>query len=97
MVSAQQKFPATHEIKNIVQPVRLNTDTTTFVLTDYFVSPGLIDSISLPPSFKWNWDKTEQLVTVETGKNIAPLEELKTVERRLRLFSYFKKAGEVVL
>lgn len=76
IISAQQ-FPAQPEVKNIIQPARLNRDTTVLVLTDYFISPAKIDSITVPGALRWHWNKKDNTLTLVSGNNVHPLEDLK--------------------
>jgi glycosidase len=72
-VYAQTTFPIHTEIPNIVEPVRLNLDTTILYLADYVIEPMHIDSLVLPAGLSGEWNKTRQTFTVVAKPELAPL------------------------
>lgn len=76
-VFAQGKFPAVHAISNVVAPVTLNQDTTTIYLSDFFIKPEQIDSVSFSRGIKHEWDKKQQTIMVTAQEGMRPLGEMK--------------------
>ena len=93
---AQQSFPLIHQIQNVVQPVRLNRDTTTLFLADYFVETTQIDSISFSKGLSFNWDKKANTVQLISPADIKPLNEMKLWSRGFPYSIVLKKSAKAL-
>ena len=74
---AQSSFPATQAIANVVSPVTLNKDTTIIYLTDFFIQPEQIDSITFSKGLKWDWNKKQNTVTIIALTDLKPIGDMK--------------------
>jgi glycosidase len=72
-----QTFPATQAISNVVPPVTLNKDTSRIFLTDYFIRPEQVDSVTFSKGLKYIWNKKDYIITVIAKDDLKPLAEMK--------------------
>lgn len=74
---SQVTYPKEQAIPNVVAPVTLNSDTTTIYLSDFFIKPEQIDSVSFSKGLKHNWDKKSQTIMVTALEGLRPIAEMK--------------------
>jgi cyclomaltodextrinase / maltogenic alpha-amylase / neopullulanase len=91
-IHAQYTIPSKPEIDNLIEPVRLNIDTTVLYLADYMVEPSRIDSITFPTGLRARWDKSSQTVTMIAQQGLAPLSDMQLWSKRTAYSVLLKKS-----
>ena len=76
-IRAQAAFPPIHAVPNVVQPITLNKDTSFIYLTDYFIHPDQIDSVSFSKGLRYFWFKNDNTIRVVAQPDLKPLAEMK--------------------
>ena len=91
---AQATFPKDQAISNVVAPITLNADTTTIYLTDFFIKPEQIDSVSFSKGLKHNWDKKSQTIMVTAMEGLRPIAEMKLWSKGYAYSIVLKKSAK---
>ena len=73
---SDEHFRSKLELPDLFQPLTLDLDTTIIYLTDFFIDPKDIDSVSIPPELSWKRNK-DNTITVVANDNLPVLTEMK--------------------
>jgi len=92
--TAQAGFPKDQAILNVVAPVTLNQDTTTIYLSDFFIKPELIDSVTFSKGLKNVWDRKAQTIMVTAREGLRPIAEMKLWSKGYAYSIVLKKSAK---
>jgi hypothetical protein len=107
-IYSQGTFPKEQAMSNVAAPVMLNKDTTTIYLTDFFIKPELIDSVTFSKGLKHDRNKKDQTIMLTAQDGLRAIAEmklwskgyaysivLKRSEKKTYEFSYDPKGANV--
>lgn len=78
-MNAKKEIVSGDDIIGLASPVKLNYDTTTVFLLDYFEDAAKIDSVILPANAEYEFDKGKATIEITDFENGAPIDVLTVI------------------